>query len=151
MGHALRFTDDRHHHISLFRRVDRFVDHLFRRTRINLHRLFVLVQEGDDIVVVSDVSAFGVNHFALFTQRIFDAREYGDGLIGHARSGPTAHHVTLAVGQWANHGEGAGFFQRQRFETVFQQHETFARHFTGLFTMQTAFGIGIRRVGLFRP
>ncbi|MNE13162.1 hypothetical protein D3C80_1059890 [compost metagenome] len=148
--HALRFTDDCNHHVRLFRRVDGFVDHRLCRTRINFHRLFVLVQERHNVFIVGDVRAFGINHFAVFTQRVFNPRQHGNGLIGHARSGPAPHHVTFAVSQRTNDRNGAGFFQRQRVETVFQQYQTFARHFTRVFAVQTTFRVGIRRIGIFR-
>ncbi|MNS65680.1 hypothetical protein D3C72_988560 [compost metagenome] len=149
--HTLRFADNRHDHIRLFRRIDRFVDHLLRRARIDFHRLFVLVQEGNDIFVVGDVRPFGVHHVAVFTQRVFNTGQHGNGLIGDTRCGPAAHHVAFAISQRADHSDSARFFQRQGFEAVFQQYQAFARHFTGIFTMQAAFGVGINRVRIFRP
>ena len=147
--HALRFADDGNHHVRLLCRVNGFVDHRLGRTRINFHRLFVLIQERHDIFIVGDIRAFGINHFAVFTQRVFNPRQHGNGLIGHARSGPAPHHVAFAVSQRTNDRNGARFFQRQRLETVFQQNQAFARHFTRVFAVQTTFRVGIRRIGIF--
>ncbi len=144
--HPLRFTHHRDHHVGLLRGVNRFVDHLFRRARIHLHRLFILIEEGHDVFIVGDVRTFGVNHFCVITHGALNAGQHGNGLIRHACGGPAAHDVALAVGQRTDHGNGAGFFQRQRVETVFQQHQAFASYFPGFFTVQTAFGVGVRRV-----
>ncbi len=77
MRHTLGFTDHGHHHVGLLRGVNGLVDHLLRRTRIDLHRLFILVEEGDDVVIAGDVGTFGINHFALVAQRIFNAGQHG--------------------------------------------------------------------------
>ena len=151
MRHPLRFTHHGDHHVGLLRGVNRFVDHLFRRAWIHLHRFLVLVEEGHDVFIVGDVCAFGVNHFCIITHSALNACQHGNGLIRHACGGPAAHDVTLAVGQRTDHGNGAGFFQRQRVETVFQQHQAFARHFAGFFAVQAAFSIGVCRVRLLRP
>ncbi len=146
MRHALRFTNDGHDDVRLLRRVHRFVNHRFRRARIDLHRFLVLIEESNDIVIVSDVRSFGVNHFRVFPGRVFNPGQHSHGLVGHACRRPAPHHVTLAVGQRANHGNGAGFLQRQRLQAVFQQHQAFARHVAGFFTVQSAFRVGIHRV-----
>ena len=151
MRHTLRFAHDRDNHVRLFRGIHRLVDHLLRRARIDLHRFLVLVEEGDDVFVVGDVRPFGVHHFRVITHGTLNPGQHGHGLIGHACRRPAAHHVALAVGQRAHHGNGAGFFQRQRVEAVFQQHQAFARHVTRFFAVQTAFSVGICRVRILRP
>ena len=151
MRHALRFTDYRDNHIRLLRGVNGFIDHRLRRTRVNLYRFFIQVEEIDNAFVVGDIRPFGVQHFALFADGIFNPRQHRYRLIGNTGGGPTAHYITLAVGQRSDNRHGGGFFQRQRFQTVFQQHQAFARHFTRLFAMQTAFCVGVLWVRFFGP
>ena len=151
MGHALRLAHYGNHHVGLLRRRDGFVDHFLRRARVNLHRVLIQVKEIDNAFVVGNVRPFGVNHFAVIAQRFFDAGQDGHRLVGHPGRGPTAHHVAFAVRQRAHHRDSAGFFQRQRIKPVFQQHQALAGDFPRLFTMQTAFCVGVLRVRIFWP
>ena len=110
--HPLCFTDHSHHHIRLFRGLHRFINHLLRRARIDFDRFFILIQEIDNAFVTGNVRPFGIQHFTVFTDGIFNPGQYGHGLIGNTGCGPAAHHVTFTVRQWPNHRNGGRFFQR---------------------------------------
>ena len=151
MRHSLRLTDDRDHDVRLLRGVNGLIDHRLRRTRVNLHRLFIQIEEINNAFVVGDVRPFRVHHFTLLTDGVFNPRQHRYRLIGHTGSRPTAHDITLAVSQRTDNRHGGGFFQRQCFQTVLQQYQTFTRHFTRFFAMQSAFSIGVLRVRFFGP
>ena len=146
MRHPLCFTDHRDHHVRLLRGSNRFINHRLRRTRVNFHRFFILVEEIDNPFVISGICTFGVQHFALARHHVFDTAQHRHRLPGDTCGRPTAHHVTLAIRQRADDGHGGIFLQRQRFLTVFQQHQTLTRDFTRFRTVQTAFSVGVLRV-----
>ncbi len=76
MRHSLRFTNYRDDYVRLLRGANGFINHRLRRTRVNLHRLFILVEEVDNAFVVGDVRPFGVYHFALLADGIFNPRQH---------------------------------------------------------------------------
>ena len=90
MGHTLRLAHHGHHHVGLFRRRHRFIDHRLRRARIDLHRFLIQVEEIDNTFIVGDVSAAGIDNLAFVAQRLFDAGQHRHRLIRHPCRRPAA-------------------------------------------------------------
>ncbi|MNY29243.1 hypothetical protein D3C86_1632740 [compost metagenome] len=114
MRHAARFTDGCHDHVCLFGGGNGFVDHHLGRARIDDHFRTVEVEEVqvvDDLLVMGQVGALGVDHPRPLADRAADAVIQGDRLRRHAGGGPTAHHVDLGIGQRADQGDGALLLQ----------------------------------------
>ncbi|MNM77398.1 hypothetical protein D3C81_892500 [compost metagenome] len=146
MGHALGFADHRHDDISLLGRLDRFHQHRLRAARAHHDVGVVFVEIGEDFRIVGDVGALRVDQLCAVADGILHALQHAHRLLGLAGRRPTAHHVALAVGQRADHGDGALALQRQQVTVVLQQHHALARHLACRLAVQAILGVGVHRI-----
>ncbi len=148
--HAAGLADHRHHHIGLLRCLDRFIDQHSGRARIVNDFRGIEVEEVeviDDRLVAGNVGAFGIDQLGLALDGAAQAFAHGDRVHRFAVGSPAAHHVDRRIGQRADQGNGAGFFQRQGLLAVFQQHQAAARHVARGVTVQAVFAVVILQVG----